>query len=763
MKSVRRIIAEIHRRSLWQVLAIFAATGWGVLQVLDVLINHGILPAWVFKVGLVLLLIGLPVVMATAFVQEGVGGGAREPLPDDEELMFPESATRELRMSPAARQAYLRAAHHRLFTWRNALLGGLAAFTLLGFASAGYMGMRTLGIGAPGTLLAQGILAEGAPVLLADFESSGDAELAGVVTRTLHVDLLQSRVIRVLERADLNQALERMQRDRSTRIDAELAMELAEREGYAAIVTGTVAPAGAGYVLTASILGGEGQRALAAFRETARSDEQLVDAIERLSRSIRDKMGESLRSVRSSPSLAQVTTSSLPALRAYTRGFEHDLGGDSQSALEEYERAVQLDPGFAMAHRKVGVSLINLGIRRADARRSIRRAWELSDRLPELERHLTTGYYHARVSGDIDAAIRAYEQALRIDSTQLEVRGNLANAYRYVARYDDAARLNAGSLRMRPAANSWNNLAVIRFESGDYEGAQATLDSAMTALPGFRLGLARQAWLAASHGEYALADSLLTHAAADALTPFERTTARLLRVKLAGLRGRIAAAERALNAPGAELFLADSAEATVYQAELLLLRADTAGALRLVRGLLDEPPDDMAGPLMIATEAGDIPLATMWMATWRNAVPDDELGIGGRVDREFFTGQLARLRGDFAGALRALEALRSRCPGCGSFIVREIGRTHDDMGDVDSAIAAYEQALAKHDSGRVFLPLDQVNLLLRLAELYDARGDTQKALEYYGRFVDLRRDADPALQPRVRTAQARLQALLPDR
>jgi hypothetical protein len=78
----KRLIHEIHRRSLWQVLAIFAASGWAVLQVLDALSDNGILPAWVFKAGFVLLLLGLPVVLATAFVQEGMPGSTPSPDPD---------------------------------------------------------------------------------------------------------------------------------------------------------------------------------------------------------------------------------------------------------------------------------------------------------------------------------------------------------------------------------------------------------------------------------------------------------------------------------------------------------------------------------------------------------------------------------------------------------------------------------------------------------------------------------------------------------
>jgi hypothetical protein len=99
------------------------------------------------------------------------------------------------------------------------------------------MGMRTFGIGAPATLLAQGVLEHGATVVLADFESPTDAELGDVVTRTLRIDLLQSRLIRVLDRADLGGALERMELERGTRITAAVATEMAEREGYGAIIT----------------------------------------------------------------------------------------------------------------------------------------------------------------------------------------------------------------------------------------------------------------------------------------------------------------------------------------------------------------------------------------------------------------------------------------------------------------------------------------------------------------------------------------------
>jgi eukaryotic-like serine/threonine-protein kinase len=770
---LKRLITEIHRRSLWQVLAIFLATGWGVLQVIDVLINHGVLPGWVFKAALVLLLVGLPVVLATAFVQEGMAG-ARDRAQDDTRSDGPdvgarEAAERRVSDAPARAVADTPArAHHRLFTWRNAILGGLGAFALLGFASAGYMGMRSLGIGSPGTLLAQGVLERGAAVLLADFESGADAELGSVVTKALRVDLLQSPAIRLLERGDLGEALQRMAVDATAPISGEVATQLAEREGYAAVVAGDITPAGTGYVLTAHILGGEGFRPLAAFRETARNDGELVDAIERLSRSIRDKVGESLRSVRGGPSLAQVTTASLPALRAYTRGLDFDAGGDQGAALEQYERAISLDSTFAMAYRKVSATLVNLGIRPADRRHAERRAFELRDRLPELERHLAAGYYHDRLSGDTHAAMRAFEQAMLIDSLDASVRNSLAVIYLRLARYEEAAELFARPLRDRPIATLWQNLALARYVMGDSHGAAATLDSALAVLPEWGRAYRYRAQLAAADGDFAAADSLLNLLDDRARTALERSDVRLMRFMLAGRRGRLREAERLRTAPGAELSMAEPFSLASDLAHMDLVRGDTAGALRRIRealaNRLDVDWSQVAYPaLLILTLTGAEDDAAELLRRWRAEVPDDELGTGGRLTRDHMIGLVALARHDFEGALASLEEVRRRCPGCGSDITAAIARTRDAMGQPDQAIAEYERSLAQHDPGRVYDFTNDARSLRRLAELYEARGEAQKAAGYYARFVDLWKDADSELQPQVRAAQARLERLLPDR
>jgi serine/threonine-protein kinase len=123
---MKKLIQEIHRRSLWQVLGIYAVGAWVALQVVDVLAQNFGLPEWFPAFALGLLVIGLPIVLATAVVQVGVRG----PEPSGE--------TAPLESSAAASQVH-ESAGSTLFTWKNAILGGVGAFALWGVLAAGWM------------------------------------------------------------------------------------------------------------------------------------------------------------------------------------------------------------------------------------------------------------------------------------------------------------------------------------------------------------------------------------------------------------------------------------------------------------------------------------------------------------------------------------------------------------------------------------------------------------------------------------------------
>jgi len=146
----------------------------------------------------------------------------------------------------------------------------------------------------------------------------------------------------------------RMRRPDVAAPNMELALEVAAREGHGAVIGGEVSQIGGRYLLTGEVVAPDGQM-LAAFRETAAEDADLLPSIDRLSGAIRGKIGESLRSVRSGPPLAQVTTGSLEALRLYSEALRFEGSGDLLRALGLLEQAFRIDPEFAMAYRKTAV------------------------------------------------------------------------------------------------------------------------------------------------------------------------------------------------------------------------------------------------------------------------------------------------------------------------------------------------------------------------------------------------------------------------
>ena len=754
---MKSLIHEIHRRSLWQVLGIYLAGSWIALQVVEQLTEAAGLPDWVRPFSLVLLVLGFPIVMATAFVQEGITSRTREPAPAAADVG-------EVAPPPAPKQD----THRKLLTWRNALLGGGAAFALLGVLTVGYLFMRSSGIGPAGTLVAQGILEEGALVVLADFDGS-DAELADVVTGTLRIDLVQSPTIRVVPRSRLAEALRRMQRDEETPITGAVAREIAVREGYTAVIEGEIGSVGSGYVLSASILAGEGWEPQAAFRATASGEDELIGAVEDLSRDIRDKAGESLRSVQGAPALDQVTTTSLEALRLYTRGEELE-NSDRAGAVELFEGAVEIDPDFAMAHRKIGVGLFNMGIRRQDEVTAMRRAFELRDRLPPAERHLAEGYYHQGVTGDRDATIRAYERLLEVDAEQIAGLNNLAIVYSDMGRFEEAEVLLERALAVESFTVAHANLARDRASQGLVEDAGAAIDEGVARLPASEHLLETvRAMNVLSTGAYDEAEALVAaYGERFPSQPGQVRRAHLAAV-LHAVRGELdEAGQEWSGVVGEEYFFAHPMRAARERAKLALVRGDSASAVEVLldanRTLGDATPvsDRIYGWwLPTLAEAGGVREAEDLYDEWVREVPENELGLFQADGRRELEARLAFARGDLDESIRLWEAFERECPGsCAIVASYALAGIHERRGDGAAAIVEYERYLADtffrrwlHDQAYRGPTLES------LGRLYDGQADAANAAKYYGMLVDLWADADEDLQPRVNVARARLAEL----
>jgi len=298
MHTVRKLAREVHRRSVWQVLASYVVVSWCVLEVVQVLSNAIGLPWWTSGMAVVLLLIGLPITVATTVVQGGIPWlrivDAEDPndlvgLTPDQVLVIPEAHP----MHGVG-----------LFTWRNAILGGVMAAALLVTSVVAYLAMWAFGIGPVGSLIAQGIIEPRDRIILAVFDNrTDDASLGRAATETLELDLAQSGVITLFAPTPANNPLDPMGMRSQGSLTREAALALASQIGVKAVVEGEVARAGAGYRVSVGIVLADGT-SVARYRGRASDGAELGPTIEALSGRIREKFGESIRTIRAARELA---------------------------------------------------------------------------------------------------------------------------------------------------------------------------------------------------------------------------------------------------------------------------------------------------------------------------------------------------------------------------------------------------------------------------------------------------------------------------
>lgn len=215
---------------------------------------------------------------------------------------------------------------------------------------------------------------------------TGDSVFDRSVEQALRQGLEQTRFINVLGDAQLRDAVRRMRLDPDTPIDAEIAVEIAQREGAKAVLRPMLMGQSQGSLrLGVELLAAEGGVPLRTFwTDTERG--RLLQDIDGLVGLLRRELGESLESIQSSSTpLLRVTTPNLEALRAYSLSHESWVRGDFQQAIGLIEHALRLEPEFAMAHARLGTYHYSLQ-QLATARPHLQRALELSDRLVERER-----------------------------------------------------------------------------------------------------------------------------------------------------------------------------------------------------------------------------------------------------------------------------------------------------------------------------------------------------------------------------------------
>jgi eukaryotic-like serine/threonine-protein kinase len=747
---------------LRKALAIYAASFVAVAIMAKAAIVGIGLPDWVFPGALIVMALGLPVVLWTGYVQR-VTRRAMTLTPT-----YTPGGTPSMAHGTMATLA-LKAAPK--MSWYRTARGGMYALVVFILMIAAFMAMRAFGIGPAGSLLASGKLKAKDPILLTDFKVSGaDPSLGRVVSDAVRAGLAESSVITLEQPTAINAALERMQRPDSSRIDYALARQLAVREGIKAIVDGEVTTLGSGYVLVIRLAAAESGNELWSARATADNPRELIDAIDKLTRRLRDKVGESLRNVQGGAPLAQVTTGSLEALRKYSEGKRAYAARDFPRSVRLLREAVAIDTTFAEGWRALGRALGNTGGPASERDSALTRAYRSRDRLSERERDLATIEYFASGPGrDRAKAVAGWEAMLaRGDSSQIAELSGALLSRRELARAESLARI---SVRMEPDnVPGYGNLMSFLRSEGKLASAESVLAAVSARFPNNRRPRLYAMWMMYSKGELGPYEHALD-SARKVRDPADPTTTLQMWAGYSMLRGHVSES-RAANAEVVAAF--SSIGASVDPARVAALGVWTSamatGAADIDLRALDAAIDRGSTPSLLVARAyavaGRVERAKAVLARYVAEVRDTAVLRASEPEMHTTRGEVALGERKWRDAVdefrRGDRAPDGPADDCSVCLPLGLSRAFDVGGQADSAIVQYElfvrTPLYRHWAEQLdgaFL----ARAFERLGQLYEEKGDATNAAENDRKFIELWKNADPELQPRVAAARARLKRL----
>jgi Flp pilus assembly protein TadD len=302
-------------------------------------------------------------------------------------------------------------------------------------------------------------------VVLADFTNkTNDAVFDDALRQGLAVQLEQSPFLSLISDQRTRQTLQLMGKSPDAKLTPEVARELCERTASKAYLSGTISNIGSQYVLGINAVNCQTGDTLAQEQATADSKEHVLGALGDAANKLREKLGESLKTVHKlATPIEQATTPSLEALQAYSMGRNLMLTqGNYAAAVPQFQRAIQLDPNLAMAYASLGTTYHNLGEKELAAENT-RRAFELRGKVSEREKFYIESHYHHFVTGDLEKAKQVYELSAQTYSRDAGPITNLGVVYQTLGQYEKSFENFRLAQRMLPndAVSYSNTLGVL--------------------------------------------------------------------------------------------------------------------------------------------------------------------------------------------------------------------------------------------------------------------------------------------------------------
>jgi serine/threonine protein kinase/tetratricopeptide (TPR) repeat protein len=323
-------------------------------------------------------------------------------------------------------------------------------------------------------------LTEKDTVVLADFANrTDDPVFDDTLKQALTVALNQSPFLNVLSDNKVADTLKLMARPANTSLTPEVARELCQRAASKAYIAGSIAGLGSEYVLGLKAVNCQSGDLLAQEQVTAAAKEKVLDALGQAAANLRGKLGESLATVqRFDVPLAETTTSSLEALKAYSLGMKALREKGEAAALPFHQRAIQLDPNFAMGYRAVGADYFGLQ-ELGRASEYFTKAFELREHANEREKQYITAAYYTNVTGEIDKAAQVYQEQIASYPRDNRAYVLVGIVYAFQGHYEKSSEAFRQSLRLNPDISvPYVNLVNSLLALQDFNGARQVIHEA---------------------------------------------------------------------------------------------------------------------------------------------------------------------------------------------------------------------------------------------------------------------------------------------
>lgn len=586
-------------------------------------------------------------------------------------------------------------------------------------------------------------------IVLADFTNrTGDPVFDDTLKQGLAVQLDQSPFLQQVSDSKVHATLKLMGRPVTDSLTAETTREVCLRVGGTAMVTGSIDRLGSQYVVGLRAIHCASGDALAEAQEQGEGKEKVLKALDVAAIILRQKIGESLTSVqRYATPVEEATTPSLEALKAYSLAREEKFAHGDSASLSFYNRAIELDPNFAIAYYARSAAYRNLN-QLDRARVDETKAYELRQWVSDRERFSIEAAYYLLLGGDLEKASQTYELWQQTYPRDYVPRTNLEFIYASLGKLDKTLEMAREAMRLQPNdGGSYSNLGAayqnlnrlneaeaiykqakerkvegpyflvnlytLAFLKGDTI-AMAQSAAAAAGRPGVEdLLLATQADTDAWHGKFESASKLTQQAMDSALRNEARETSAAYQV-LAALR-EVAAGERGQA-------LADAHHA---------IKLGPNRDVRAMAALAMAQGGESASATALATDLNkEFPLDTLVQRYWLPSI----------------RAAIALQKNDAKAALEVLATASdldlSQPAGVTVYLVPSYlrGQAHLMLRDGESARAEFQKFIDHY--GLVGNYPWGALARLGIARAYVAEGKTDEAKAAYSEFLGLWSDAD---------------------